>query len=68
MESAWRAALLLARAERALRAGDAARDYEQRAESFYNQFRLRLPGATGDAYLARPDVRHFRRQATAGSS
>ena len=66
LESAWRAALLAARANRLLDLQEAARGFELRAESFLEQFGRRLPEGGLDAYLARPDVRGFRQWALAG--
>lgn len=67
LESAWRAALLAARANRLLKLNHVAIGYELRAESFLEQFGRRLPEGGLDAYLARPDVRGFRQQMMADS-
>jgi serine/threonine protein kinase/Flp pilus assembly protein TadD len=66
LESAWRAALLAAHANRLLDSDEMANGFELRAESFLEQFARRLPQGSPDAYLARPDVRRFRQQMTAG--
>lgn len=68
LESAWRAALLAARANRLLDLNEVASGYELRAESSLEQFGRRLPDGALDAYLARPDVRTFRQQTMASSS
>lgn len=67
LESAWRAALLAGRASRQLHPDEGAGGYESRAESFLEQFGRGLPEGALDSYLARPDVRRFRQQATVGT-
>jgi serine/threonine protein kinase/lipoprotein NlpI len=66
LESAWRAALLAASANRRMGWDKAARGYESSATSLFEQFKIRLPAGALDRYLSRPDVRNFSRQSPAG--
>jgi serine/threonine protein kinase/Flp pilus assembly protein TadD len=68
LESAWRAALIAARANRLLKLDEVAGGYESRAASLLEQFGRRLPGGAIDTYLARPDVRGFRQERSADTS
>lgn len=67
LESAWRAALLLAHANRLLSTEEESRAFDLRAESLFEQLRGRLPAGAFDDYLARPDVQDFRRLARPGA-
>jgi len=66
LESAWRAALLAARAARLSGREDEAANYETRSRSLFEQFGRTLPEGASAEYLLRPDVQLFRRQALSG--